>query len=307
MRFNFKQLFFVMAMMMHAIIIAQKVEAINKKGTIVRIHNNQVTTSSTPPVDPVENDVWFDNSDSDNTRPKIWNGTTWGNLSYTGSTGSVFYTGADNLPNQDNDNLFWDENNKRLGVGTNSPDVRLDVNGTTKIRNLPAGAASDQLVVADTNGNLKKLPISNLETKTTITQNNTTGIITHTSEDGTLQTVKVVSTNANNSIAAGSDGGAYLYNPIKAFGKYNAFNSTYYGQGIASVSKLNDGKYRVTMTNSRADANYTVQLTVMESSTAEIDIYVASQTPTTFDVHIRSNVIILQSFVDRSFHFTVLE
>ncbi len=43
-------------------------------------------------------------------------------LSHTGTEGSVFFAGADTKPTEDNANLFWDNVNKRLGIGTNTPD-----------------------------------------------------------------------------------------------------------------------------------------------------------------------------------------
>lgn len=39
----------------------------------------------------------------------------------TGTPGSVLFFGADGAVTQDNDNLFWDDTNNRLGIGTNSP------------------------------------------------------------------------------------------------------------------------------------------------------------------------------------------
>ncbi|MEL6190810.1 MAG: tail fiber domain-containing protein [Bacteroidota bacterium] len=44
-----------------------------------------------------------------------------------------------------------------LGIGTNAPSKLLDVNGEVRIRNLPAGAATDQIITTDANGNLRKI------------------------------------------------------------------------------------------------------------------------------------------------------
>ena len=60
-------------------------------------------------------------------------------LSNTGSiTMSGLYTGQILFPNStgrftQNSNLFWDNNNSRLGVGTSSPQYALDVNGQVQI------------------------------------------------------------------------------------------------------------------------------------------------------------------------------
>jgi hypothetical protein len=53
---------------------------------------------------------------------------------YTGLTsltqGSILFSGASSVVSQDNSNLFWDDTNKRLGIGTTAPTATLDVNGT---------------------------------------------------------------------------------------------------------------------------------------------------------------------------------
>jgi len=43
---------------------AQEVRVIDNKGTIQTVNNNTVTTSTTAPTTPVENDVWFDTTNS---------------------------------------------------------------------------------------------------------------------------------------------------------------------------------------------------------------------------------------------------
>jgi hypothetical protein len=45
----------------------------------------------------------------------------------TMTSGSVLFSGASGLMSQDNANLFWDDSNNRLGIGTNAPAVRLHV------------------------------------------------------------------------------------------------------------------------------------------------------------------------------------
>ncbi|MFT4310602.1 MAG: hypothetical protein ACMXYC_03145, partial [Candidatus Woesearchaeota archaeon] len=45
----------------------------------------------------------------------------------TFSTGSVVFAGASGVYSQDNSNFFWDNTNKRLGVGTNSPLTGLHI------------------------------------------------------------------------------------------------------------------------------------------------------------------------------------
>jgi hypothetical protein len=64
-----------------------------------------------------------------------FNGTNWVNDSDAGITGSgsagqvAYFTGA--TTQGGSNNLFWDSTNNRLGVGTNSPQYKLDVQGTS--------------------------------------------------------------------------------------------------------------------------------------------------------------------------------
>jgi len=46
------------------------------------------------------------------------------------TTGSVLFTGAAGLVTQDNANLFWDDTNNRLGIGTATPTGSLDIHST---------------------------------------------------------------------------------------------------------------------------------------------------------------------------------
>ena len=47
--------------------------------------------------------------------------------------GSVLFAGASGVISQDNSNLFWDDTNNRLGIGTASPDTKLHVKGVIHI------------------------------------------------------------------------------------------------------------------------------------------------------------------------------
>ena len=49
------------------------------------------------------------------------------------TTGSVIFTGEGGALSQDNNNLFWDNTNNRLGIGTSAPLYTLDVNGDMRI------------------------------------------------------------------------------------------------------------------------------------------------------------------------------
>lgn len=59
-------------------------------------------------------------------------GVTYGGTGTTTSftAGSVVFAGASGVYTQDNANLFWDNTNDRLGIGTAAPAQKLDVNGS---------------------------------------------------------------------------------------------------------------------------------------------------------------------------------
>ncbi|HVI43928.1 MAG TPA: hypothetical protein VM802_03645 [Chitinophaga sp.] len=47
-----------------------------------------------------------------------------------------------------------------VGVDTNSPTAKLDVNGTTRVRTITAAGQTDSLLVADASGNINKAPLA---------------------------------------------------------------------------------------------------------------------------------------------------
>ena len=77
------------------------------------------------------------------------------------TAGSVVFAGASGVYSQDNANLFWDDTNDRLGIGTATPSFRLqvqtdtDANAGAFIRNSNTGtAAAGILTVASPVGNI---------------------------------------------------------------------------------------------------------------------------------------------------------
>ena len=111
------------------ITVAQKLNAIDQKGTKIEIINNKVTTAATAPSNPNSNDVWYDTSTTPTT-VKIYNGTAWLIMEHKGTTGSVFFAATNGLPTEDNGQLFWDNSAKSLKVGaTGNIDTKLTVNG----------------------------------------------------------------------------------------------------------------------------------------------------------------------------------
>jgi len=58
-------------------------------------------------------------------------GVSIGDAIGSGTAGSVLFVDASGNLAQDNANLFWDDSNDRLGIGTDSPAARLEVNSAT--------------------------------------------------------------------------------------------------------------------------------------------------------------------------------
>jgi hypothetical protein len=434
MSLSFKWILLFYIMMVQASMVAQQLEATDKKGNIINVNNNRVTTDINAPSEPLENDVWLDTSDNQSIKPKIWNGAIWVSLDYTGTPGSVFYTGSDGLPTQNNDNFYWNTITSRLGIGTNSPQARLDVDGGTVrfsdygsgsitgiATNILAVEADGDIIEIDTSslgidnqtaaevsitdtannftsenvegallelatvssfniytangtltssrtvtqnnfdlnfdantlvvsGSSSRVGIGTItpnakldieggsvrfsdygggtivgnvssflaveadgdvietnETKTSIAQNTATGVVTHSSEDASSQSVNIISANANNNITVGTDGGAYYNSPTKAYGKLIPATSSIVSVGLSAASKNAVGRYTFTMATARSSANYPIQLTVLETGTNTINIYVTAQTTTTFSIAIVQNMFGSVSYIDKTCYFTVLD
>lgn len=72
---------------------------------------------------------------------------TFTGLTLSGLTaGSVVFAGASGVISQDNSNLFWDDSNDRLGVGTASPARDLEINATQAILRIASAAANSALL-----------------------------------------------------------------------------------------------------------------------------------------------------------------
>ncbi len=76
----------------------------------------------------------------------------------TMTAGSVLYAGTSGLLSQDNANFFWDAINHRLGIGTTTPGVKLDVVGEGRFKidnealNLTSGSVNHTVYQVYTNG-----------------------------------------------------------------------------------------------------------------------------------------------------------
>jgi len=71
----------------------------------------------------------------------VYNGTQWqvddlviGDSITNATVGSVLFVGAASALQQDNANLFWDNTNNRLGIGTTSPTQTLSIGSTSQFQ-----------------------------------------------------------------------------------------------------------------------------------------------------------------------------
>ena len=155
-------LIFVLLLMLSIDSFAQ-VRFIDNKGTINSINgtpsspNNTITFTGSP-AKSLFNNVGFDiRPSTSNNQVLITNGSgivNWVNfstLSHTGTTGSVFFanstTGA---PTENNNQFFWDNINNRVGIGTATPNKKLEVNG--HIRMTDGNQTANSIMVGDANG-----------------------------------------------------------------------------------------------------------------------------------------------------------
>ena len=90
------------------------------------------------------------------------NNTIIGSGVYGSATLSNTVIIADGSANQ----RIYVNNLGHTGLNTTAPTAELDVNGTARLRTLPTGVTTDVLVVADTSGNLRQLPITRAGTDT---------------------------------------------------------------------------------------------------------------------------------------------
>ncbi|TXH00265.1 MAG: hypothetical protein E6P95_03845, partial [Candidatus Moraniibacteriota bacterium] len=70
------------------------------------------------------------------------------------TAGSIIFAGTSGVLSQDNANFFWDDSNNRLGLGTTTPAVMLDIYGTSNALRLSYDGSNYATLSAGSNGDL---------------------------------------------------------------------------------------------------------------------------------------------------------
>lgn len=86
-------------------------------------------------------------------------GTSIGGAVTGGTAGSILFVDPTAILAQDNANLFWDNSNNRLGIGTTTPSVSIDTTGNLRIRTLSTAGVCHN----DTSGNITSSLIVNAD------------------------------------------------------------------------------------------------------------------------------------------------
>lgn len=84
--------------------------------------------------------------------PYFSSGTTWASSAALTAGAIVFGGGAGAAPTIDATNLFWDDTNNRLGIGTNSPQTQFHVDGASAGISLHRSTGAEAFIRLSTSG-----------------------------------------------------------------------------------------------------------------------------------------------------------
>ena len=297
----------IFAFFLQIVLHAQEEIVIDHKGTLTTIRNNVVTSSTTAPTTPLEGDIWFDTTDPTNPTISIWDGTAWQEIIHYGTTGSLFFASATGEPTEDNTQLFWDDTNNRLGVGTNSPNNKLEVSGAMRSQGIlnsdgtvgePSYRFTDDTdtgmyspaadEISFTVGGIEAINIDETTSNTTVTINETLDL------DGSVLDETDSAGDVGDVLTATATGTAWQNSPIKAFGKISSTGDIVRATAGVTITKLaGNGHYRVNLpATAVSDDDYIIQLSQPGRGGAGNDdpgISYTNQNATFFEVIIGDN------------------
>lgn len=306
---------------------AQEETVIDNKGNIISVKNNQVTIDTVAPTSPVEGDIWFDTTDPDHRLTSVWDGTVWQEVIHEGTSGSLFFAADDGRPDEDNAELFWDDTNNRLGIGTNAPTNKLEVTGAIRsqgIRNSNGTLTEPSYrFTNDSNTGMFRpaadeigFSVGGIEAIRFEESSGTTSVqINETLElEGQLLDENDEAGTAGQILTATTTGTSWSSQPIRALGKIAANGTiTKATTGITVTKLAGSGHYRVNLpTGMVSDADYIIQLTQPgRGGTGNDDpgISYSNQTTTSFEVIIgdNDNGSANRARFNSEFMFTVLD
>uniref|UniRef100_UPI00261C343B hypothetical protein n=1 Tax=uncultured Maribacter sp. TaxID=431308 RepID=UPI00261C343B len=249
-------------------------------------------------------------------------------LSPTGTTGSIFFADTDGSITENNGQLFWNNTNNRLGVGTSSPANKFHVTGAIRSEGYlnsdgsvgePAYRFHDdtntgmyspfQDEISFTVGGVEALNIDEASSSTKV-------IIKETLElEGAVLDENDSAGTAGQVLTATATGTEWVtnYNPVKAIGKISSGGSVIKATTGVTTSRISRGRYQVTFASGIvSDADYIIQLTQPGRGGAGNDdpgISYSNQTATGFQVIIgdNDNGGSDRNTFDSEFMFTILD
>jgi len=113
----------------------------------------------------------------------------------TMTAGSILFGGTAGLVSQDNANLFWDDTNNRLGIGTVTPGSALDVKGTLRLSGATSGFVGFAPAAA-AGSTIYTLPSAD-GTAGQILSTNASGVLSWATNSGVTSLTTPTGTNAN--------------------------------------------------------------------------------------------------------------
>jgi hypothetical protein len=236
--------------------------------------------------------------------------------SVTSTAGSVFF--ADNLtgaPTDNNDQLFWDATNNRLGIGINTPSAKVQVNGQIRAASfagpLNGGSATNpsyRFNSATKNDGMFQPG----EDQLAFSAGGSEGIRLQQSAaqgievivGGSLELTDQLKDETGNEGTAGQvltstgTGTLWVEPAVVAMGKANGANRISVNGATISGGA---GTNTVNLNNPRPDADYIIQLTVQGNRR----IFVTNQTANSFTVEIRN--AITDALEVAPWYFTILD
>lgn len=190
-------------------------------------------------------------------------------LSSTGNTLTITDAGGNLTASMVNSNVL-SLSGSTLTSSINGVSASQDLSSLQTVTNITNTQATGKTIATYTNESNVSKDIK--ETITNLTQNTTTGVITYTKEDGTTATANVVSTNADNIISVGTDGGSY-----RALKVIDVYDTGAVQNIINAVSTLNLGSTRTLVGGIYNRAGN--QITVSEAGIYRINYSVGTTVP----------------------------